>query len=108
MLWRDPQPNLGRAPSRRGPGAGVAFGPDVIENFLKVNNLKLVILSHEVKAEGYEITRNGKLVTVHGPTAKSNGAFVKLDGNMTRHYTTFAHISQRNPRPMQYARFPLS
>ncbi|CAE8589126.1 unnamed protein product, partial [Polarella glacialis] len=62
MLWSDPQPGRGRIPSKR--GVGVAFGQDVTENFLETNKLKMVIRSHEMKEEGYEIEHSGKLVTV--------------------------------------------
>ena len=48
MLWSDPQHCQGRAPSKRGGcGVGIAFGPDVTERFLRKNNLKMIIRSHE-------------------------------------------------------------
>ena len=53
MLWSDPCPTKGRMPSRR--GVGVNFGPDVTENFLKTNDLSLVVRSHEMKDDGYEV-----------------------------------------------------
>ena len=53
ILWSDPMPNAGRSPSKR--GVGVQFGPDVTENFLKLNKLDYVIRSHEVKENGYEV-----------------------------------------------------
>lgn len=61
-LWSDPQPMPGRAPSKR--GVGLSFGPDVTANFLQRNGLKMVVRSHEVKDEGYEVEANGQLVTV--------------------------------------------
>jgi serine/threonine-protein phosphatase 5 len=54
MLWADPQPQNGWGPSKR--GVGKSFGPDVVQRFLKTNNLELVIRSHEVKDEGYEVS----------------------------------------------------
>ena len=48
ILWSDPQPEPGRAPSKR--GCGVQFGPDVTKAFLDANGLDLVIRSHEVRA----------------------------------------------------------
>ncbi|CAK9081083.1 unnamed protein product [Durusdinium trenchii] len=107
MLWSDPQPGRGRAPSKR--GVGVAFGQDVTENFLKVNNLKMVIRSHEMKEEGYEIEHDGKLVTVFSAPnycdqMGNKGAFIRLDGKtMTPKYKSFAHVPHPNVRPMQYA-----
>jgi serine/threonine-protein phosphatase 5 len=62
MLWADPMPRPGRAFSKR--GVGLQFGPDVTENFLRLNNLDLLIRSHEVKDGGYVIEHNGKCVTV--------------------------------------------
>lgn len=52
ILWSDPMPGRGRAPSKR--GVGVQFGPDVTENFCKHNKLDYIIRSHEVKPDGYE------------------------------------------------------
>lgn len=37
VLWSDPQPNLGRGPSKR--GVGLSFGPDITKRFLQDNNL---------------------------------------------------------------------
>jgi len=62
MLWSDPQAMKGRAPSKR--GVGCAFGPDVTENFLKTNNLSMVIRSHEMKEDGYEVEHGGQLITL--------------------------------------------
>merc|ERR1719375_1504529 len=62
MLWSDPQPGRGRGASKR--GVGVAFGADVTENFLRTNDLKMIVRSHEMKEEGYEVDHGGKLITV--------------------------------------------
>lgn len=40
LLWSDPGPQPGRNPSKR--GVGVAFGADVTQEFLRLNNLELV------------------------------------------------------------------
>lgn len=107
MLWSDPQPKHGRMPSKR--GVGVAFGQDVTENFLKTNDLKLVIRSHEMKEEGYEVEHSGQLVTVFSAPnycdqMGNKGAFIRLDGKtLTPKYTTFAAVPHPNVRAMQYA-----
>lgn len=62
LLWSDPQPQNGRAPSKR--GVGCQFGPDVTKKFLELNKLSYVIRSHEVKNEGYEVAHDGKCITV--------------------------------------------
>ena len=51
-LWSDPIPKLGFEVSSR--GAGVHFGPDVAQDFLKLNNLKMIVRSHECCDTGFE------------------------------------------------------
>lgn len=53
ILWSDPMDANGRQPSRR--EAGTMFGPDITKNFLEQNHLDLLVRSHEVKMEGYEV-----------------------------------------------------
>jgi diadenosine tetraphosphatase ApaH/serine/threonine PP2A family protein phosphatase len=72
LLWSDPQLLPGRAPSKR--GVGVSFGPDVTHAFLKRNHLKMLVRSHEVKDEGYEVECQGKLVTVFSAPKCTSGA----------------------------------
>ena len=62
LLWSDPCKEMGRHPSKR--GTGLAFGPDIAHAFLNANGLKMLIRSHEVKEEGYEIEADGRVVTV--------------------------------------------
>ncbi|KNH09588.1 Serine/threonine-protein phosphatase [Perkinsela sp. CCAP 1560/4] len=62
MLWSDPQDRPGRRENKR--GVGVAFGPDITENFLDTNNFQLLVRSHEVKQDGFEIHHGGKCITV--------------------------------------------
>ena len=45
MMWSDPQPIKGRKPNTR--GEGIFFGGDVTLNFLRENNLKMIVRSHE-------------------------------------------------------------
>ena len=52
-LWADPSPLPGRTASKR--GVGLSFGRDVTRTFLDANGLDLVVRSHEVKEEGYEV-----------------------------------------------------
>ncbi|MEQ2199964.1 hypothetical protein XENOCAPTIV_018370, partial [Xenoophorus captivus] len=62
LLWSDPQPQNGRSISKR--GVSCQFGPDVTQRFLEQNKLDYIVRSHEVKAEGYEVTHSGKCITV--------------------------------------------
>ncbi|PFH34183.1 serine/threonine protein phosphatase [Besnoitia besnoiti] len=112
LLWSDPSPVPGRSPSKR--GVACQFGPDVTAAFLKQNNLKLVIRSHEMKDEGYEVCHGGQLVTVFSAPnycdqMKNKGAFIKLDGKtLTPQYTQFDAVPHPATRPMQYANPMLS
>eukprot|EP00747_Dinoflagellata_sp_TGD_P186549 gnl/TRDRNA2_/TRDRNA2_43622_c1_seq1.p1 gnl/TRDRNA2_/TRDRNA2_43622_c1~~gnl/TRDRNA2_/TRDRNA2_43622_c1_seq1.p1 ORF type:complete len:420 (+),score=103.25 gnl/TRDRNA2_/TRDRNA2_43622_c1_seq1:85-1260(+) len=107
MLWSDPQKGRGRAPSKR--GVGVAFGQDVTENFLKTNELKMVIRSHEMKEEGYEVEHDGQVVTIFSAPnycdqMGNKGAFIHLDGKtLTPKYRSFAAVPHPPVRAMTYA-----
>ena len=107
LLWSDPQEALGCVPSRR--GVGMWFGPDVTEAFLKENGLSLVVRSHEVKMDGYEVHHNGSLVTVFSAPNYCDkignlGAFLTLRApDLKPEFTTFE--SSPHPidvHPMQY------
>eukprot|EP00668_Euglena_longa_P011442 GGOE01013846.1.p1 GENE.GGOE01013846.1~~GGOE01013846.1.p1 ORF type:complete len:495 (+),score=91.64 GGOE01013846.1:52-1485(+) len=110
MLWSDPSPVRGRMPNKR--GVGVAFGPDVTEQFLKNNNLELVIRSHEVKDEGYEVDHGGKLITVFSAPnycdqIGNKGAFIRLNGKaMKPEFTSYEAVPHPSVKPMQYSMFP--
>eukprot|EP00457_Paulinella_chromatophora_P006909 gb/GEZN01006929.1/.p1 GENE.gb/GEZN01006929.1/~~gb/GEZN01006929.1/.p1 ORF type:complete len:480 (-),score=69.69 gb/GEZN01006929.1/:119-1558(-) len=106
MLWSDPQPETGRAPSKR--GVGLSFGPDVSERFLKDNGLKMLIRSHEVKEEGYEVMHDGRVVTVFSApnycdSMGNKGAFVRLDGDLNPSYHSFEAVPHPPIQPMAYA-----
>lgn len=50
-LWSDPCVKLGKNESTR--GAGIGFGADVTQKFLKNNNLSFIIRSHECVRRGF-------------------------------------------------------
>lgn len=77
LLWSDPHPGTGRAPSKR--GVGVAFGSDVTNRFLEDNNLGLSFLEPYMHASciyrfvsststlcRYNIFANGLLFRIGG------------------------------------------
>ncbi|KAJ8674519.1 hypothetical protein QAD02_005781 [Eretmocerus hayati] len=107
LLWSDPQPQPGRAPSKR--GVGVQFGPDVTQKFLQNNNLDYIVRSHEVKQDGYEVGHDGKCITVFSApnycdTMGNQGAFITLNGkDMTPKFTSYEAVPHPNVRPMAYA-----
>ena len=106
MLWSDPQAPFGRAPSKR--GVAIQFGPDITKAFLERNNLELVIRSHEVKDEGYEIEHNGWLVTVFSAPnycdhMGNKGAFITFGSDMKPNFTQFSAVPHPDIKPMAYA-----
>lgn len=107
MLWSDPQAELGRSPSKR--GVGVAFGPDVTKQFLSANSLDLLVRSHEVKDNGYEVEHDGYLITIFSAPnycdqMGNSGAFITFKGNdLTPQFTKYSASPHPDVKPMQYA-----
>ncbi|KAI5661992.1 hypothetical protein M9H77_21315 [Catharanthus roseus] len=107
LLWSDPQPQLGRGPSKR--GVGLSFGADVTKKFLQDNNLDLVVRSHEVKDEGYEIEHDGKLITVFSAPnycdqMGNKGAFIRFEApSLKPNIVTFSAVPHPDVKPMAYA-----
>ena len=105
-LWSDPQPEPGRAPSKR--GVGCQFGPDVTADFLKANGLSLVVRSHEVKEDGYSIDHPDGCVTVFSAPnycgAGNAAAFVRFTApSFTPRFTRIAESHPNPVRPMAYS-----
>jgi|TARA_B110000977_G_scaffold64920_1_gene88397 serine/threonine-protein phosphatase 5 len=106
MLWSDPGALPGRHPSKR--GVGVAFGADVTKKFLQDNDLQLVVRSHEVKDEGFEVDHDGNLITVFSAPnycdqMGNKGAFITFHNDCVPHFTSFEAVPHPPSRPMQYA-----
>lgn len=106
MLWSDPQEANGWGPSKR--GIGVSFGPDVTQRFLENNSLDLVVRSHEMKEEGYEVSANGRLITIFSApnycdTMGNKGAFITFDHKMEPNFKQFSAVPHPDVQPMQYA-----
>lgn len=65
----------------------VKYGPDVVENFLKKNNLGMIIRAHECVHDGFERFANGQLITVFSATDycrtyKNSGAILIVKTNL--------------------------
>lgn len=110
MLWSDPAPTSGRSPSKR--GVGVAFGEDVTKAFLERNGLELLVRSHEVKDEGFEVDHGGCCITVFSAPnycdqMGNKGAFIRFEHDMVPHMTSFAAVvsSGRKPSPPRLIRW---
>lgn len=63
LLWSDPDPNiLGWGENER--GVSYIFGRKVLADFLKANDLDVVVRAHQVVEDGYEFFGGKKLVTI--------------------------------------------
>jgi len=63
LLWSDPDKEVsGWGENER--GVSYVFGPDIVTNFVKKQDLDLIIRAHQVVEDGYEFFANRKLVTV--------------------------------------------
>ena len=106
-LWNDPQLEDGTSPNKR--GVGVAWGPDVTKRYLQENGLSLVVRSHEVKDEGYELTHDGYCCTIFSAPnycdqMGNKGAYIRFNGDdMVPHFNQFVAAQHPNVRPMMYA-----
>ncbi|KAL1825893.1 hypothetical protein DCAR_0314087 [Daucus carota subsp. sativus] len=70
LLWSDPTENdsvEGLTPNARGAGL-VSFGPDLVIEFCKRNNLQLILRAHECVMDGFERFAQGRLITVFSAT----------------------------------------
>ena len=108
LMWSDPQPFMGRGPSKR--GVGQSFGPDVTARFLADNALEYLIRSHEVKDEGYVVEHAGKCVTVFSApnycdTMNNLGAVCRVQAaaGLPPQFITFKAVPHPPVKPMAYA-----
>lgn len=95
MLWSDPQEADGWGPSKR--GIGVAFGPDVTHRFLDLNSLDLVVRSHEMKEEGYQVGADGRLITIFSAPnycdqMGNKGAYIVFGHSMQPDFRQFSAV----------------
>ncbi|MBK5114261.1 MAG: metallophosphoesterase [Candidatus Heimdallarchaeota archaeon] len=64
MLWNDPREGVEKYTySMRGDGIYI-YGQEVLDNFLKQNNLKMIIRAHEVFPDGHVYMFNNKLLSL--------------------------------------------
>eukprot|EP00475_Leptophrys_vorax_P045994 TRINITY_DN9727_c0_g2_i1.p1 TRINITY_DN9727_c0_g2~~TRINITY_DN9727_c0_g2_i1.p1 ORF type:complete len:705 (-),score=178.96 TRINITY_DN9727_c0_g2_i1:72-2186(-) len=84
ILWSDPSNRPGRFPSDR--GAGCFFGRDVTEEFMKSNNIEVIVRSHECVDEGWQSFFSNKLYTVFSASnycgvTENKGAILVFQGS---------------------------
>jgi len=62
-LWNDPSTLPGLTSSTRG-STVKEFGPDIVDGFLKINNLKRIVRGHTALETGYKWWFDGKLLSL--------------------------------------------
>ena len=62
-LWNDPSQKQGISASRRG-STVKEFGPDIVEGFLRINNLKRIVRGHRALETGYKWWFDEKLLSL--------------------------------------------
>lgn len=81
-LWNDPSNRPGLTASSRG-STVKEFGPDIVDGFLKTNNLKKIVRGHTALENGYKWWFDGKLLSLFSCPdyvgLGNAGAFVLLE-----------------------------
>ena len=109
FLWSDPEEiNEWEANPR---GAGVIFGVQLVDKFLKTNNVNFIVRAHQLILEGYRAHFNNKLYTVWSAPnycyrCKNDAAIMKLDQNLSPNFTIFKASEQDYQPPPKKNELP--
>lgn len=92
IMWSDPEDIKGWNMSPR--GAGYYFGANVVDEFLRRNNLSYIIRAHQLIMEGYKMHFNEKLITVWSAPnycyrCGNIASILELDENLQKIFKVF-------------------
>nr|XP_012640136.1 serine/threonine-protein phosphatase with EF-hands 1 isoform X1 [Microcebus murinus]XP_012640137.1 serine/threonine-protein phosphatase with EF-hands 1 isoform X1 [Microcebus murinus]XP_012640138.1 serine/threonine-protein phosphatase with EF-hands 1 isoform X1 [Microcebus murinus]XP_012640139.1 serine/threonine-protein phosphatase with EF-hands 1 isoform X1 [Microcebus murinus]XP_012640140.1 serine/threonine-protein phosphatase with EF-hands 1 isoform X1 [Microcebus murinus] len=104
ILWSDPKGKSGCYPNTCR-GGGCYFGPDITSKILSKYQLKMLIRSHECKPEGYEISHDGKVITVFSASnyyeqGSNRGAYLKLCSGMSPRFFRYQATWETTLKPL--------
>jgi serine/threonine-protein phosphatase 2A catalytic subunit len=84
LMWSDPVEVEGWHVSSR--GAGYEFGPDVSEQFIHQNGLRLIVRAHQLVMDGFSWSHNRTVATIFSAPnycrARNSAAVIEFDEHM--------------------------
>ena len=99
LLWSDPSSELytNWGPNER--GLSYTFSKDVVEKFVRENDLDLICRAHQVVEEGFEFFANMKMVTIFSAPNymgefDNNGGMLEVDENLLCRFHIIAPKSE--------------
>lgn len=94
LMWSDPDTRVnGFNVSTR--GAGYTFGKDILDFFLRLNDIDHMLRAHQLCLEGYQVLFNGKLSTVWSAPnycyrAGNLASILEIDEHQSRFFNVYS------------------
>uniref|UniRef100_K3X824 Serine/threonine-protein phosphatase n=1 Tax=Globisporangium ultimum (strain ATCC 200006 / CBS 805.95 / DAOM BR144) TaxID=431595 RepID=K3X824_GLOUD len=108
LLWSDPKVTKGWEENKR--GAGINYGPDIVQKFMTKNKLSLIVRSHECVPRGFDwpYQEQGMLVTLFSASnycgkANNLGCFMRIPSDRQAKPAFFQYMASAEARDMGIA-----